>query len=189
MKRFFNPCGRHRRDICLRAANLLAEPEAERLDRHLAACADCRSYAEEIEAVRLPLANWAGNSRDIPPGPATQARWAKAILAAGRPARANRPASLTAFQTWWQDVIWPSRRIWAGLVAVWVVILAVNFSQRDRSAMTITRSQSAAEMASFRDQQKLLNELLAERSWPVAAEPRKLFLPKPRTEIAETATV
>jgi len=189
MKRFFNPCGRHRRDVCLRAVNLLAEPEAERLARHLAACVDCRSYAEEIEAVRLPLANWSGNSRDISPGPAAQARWAKAVLAAGEPAMANRPASLTAFQTWWRDVIWPRRRIWAGLAAVWVVILMVNLSQRSPSPSMITRPQSASEMASFRDQRKLLNELLAERSWPVAAEQRKLFLPKPRTEISETATI
>ena len=30
------------------------------------------------------------------------------------------------------ELIWPSRRIWAGLASVWVLIFIFDFSQRDR---------------------------------------------------------
>ena len=33
------------------------------------------------------------------------------------------------------ELIWPCRRIWAGLAAVWILIFAFNFSQRDPAEM------------------------------------------------------
>ena len=32
----------------------------------------------------------------------------------------------------WNELIWPSRRAWAGLAAVWVALAVVHFSQNDR---------------------------------------------------------
>ena len=83
----------------------------------------------------------------------------------------------------WQELIWPSRRVWSGLATVWVLLFLINFSQRDSSAMVMAKSAPTAEaMTTFRDQQKLLNELFADRSLPVDAESPRTFSPKPRTE-------
>jgi len=89
----------------------------------------------------------------------------------------------------WEELILPCRRIWTGLAAVWILIWAVNFSQRDGSQMVIAKSTPTVEMmTTFRDQQKLLNELLADRSPPMDAERPRIFSPKPRTEATELLT-
>jgi hypothetical protein len=83
----------------------------------------------------------------------------------------------------WLELVWPCRRIWTGLAAVWILLFIVNFSQRDGSQMVIAKSTPTVEMmTTFRDQQKLLNELLADRSLPADAERPRIFSPKPRTE-------
>jgi hypothetical protein len=88
-----------------------------------------------------------------------------------------------------QEIIWPCRRIWTGLAAVWILIFIVNFSQRDGSQTRMAKSAPTAEMMmTFRDQQKWLNELLADRSPPMDAERPRIYSPKPRTETTEFLT-
>jgi hypothetical protein len=83
----------------------------------------------------------------------------------------------------WLELIWPCRRIWTGLTVVWVLLVAVNISQREPSPPALAKSTTPQEMAGvFRDQQKLLNELLADRGLPVEADRPRVFAPKPRTE-------
>ena len=80
----------------------------------------------------------------------------------------------------WRELIWPSRRTWAGLAAIWLLLAAVNLSQRDHSpAGSIA---VAAPMMSFQEQQRWLNELLADRSPPLNADRPKTFLPQPSSE-------
>jgi hypothetical protein len=89
----------------------------------------------------------------------------------------------------WRELIFPCRRIWAGLAAVWILIFIVNFSQRDGSQTMMAKSAPSPEMIlTFRDQQKLLNELLADRLLLMDAERPKTFSPKPRTETTELLT-
>ena len=89
----------------------------------------------------------------------------------------------------WLELIWPCRRIWAGLAAVWILLFIINFSQRAGSQTVIAKSTPTVEMvATFRDQQKLLNELLADRSLPVDAGRTRIYSPKPRTETMELLT-
>jgi len=90
--------------------------------------------------------------------------------------------SLGSFNKTWQELVWPCRRIWTGLAAVWVLLFIVNVSQRDRSHLVQAKPATAGMMMSYHDQQKLLNELFADRSQPADAEPPKTFSPKPRTE-------
>jgi len=86
----------------------------------------------------------------------------------------------------WQELVWPCRRIWAGLAAAWILIFIINVSQRDGSQTVIAKSTPwAGVMMTFRDQQKLLDELLADRSPPMDAERPRIYLPKPRTENME----
>jgi hypothetical protein len=97
--------------------------------------------------------------------------------------RRAQTAATTALQMIWRELIFPCRRIWTGLAAVWILIFIVNFSQRDGSQTMMAKSAPTAEMMmTFRDQQKLLNELLADRSPPVDAGRPRIFSPKPRTE-------
>ena len=184
MKQFFDPCGSYRQDLCLLASGALSEREKIQAQDHLQNCASCRRYFEEIKTVTVPLANWAENLPQIQPSESARASWTKVIRAAGRPEPVRRLAPAVAFLHWWQDVIWPWRRVWAGVAAVWLVILAGNLSLREPSSAITAKSAAPSQeaIASFRDQQKILAELLAGDSAPRYAERQKIFSPKPRTE-------
>ena len=83
----------------------------------------------------------------------------------------------------WLELVWPCRRIWTGLAAVWILLFIVNISQRDGSQAVMAKSSTpAAMLLTFRDQQKMLNELFADRSLPAEAVRPRVFSPKPRTE-------
>ena len=184
MRRFFNPCGRYRRSICLLAGGSLPEPEKIRIENHLAGCADCRNYYNEMQAITVPLMNWEGYFTHLQPGRAIQNRWASAVHAAGRPEPVCWLTPGLAFREWWQEVIRPRRRFWAGLAAVWVVILAGNFSLHDHSQTRAVKSSLTLQemVTSFKDQQKILAELLTDHSAPRDAARQKFYPPGPRTE-------
>ena len=81
----------------------------------------------------------------------------------------------------WRELILPSRRIWAGLAAVWLLIFAVNLSMRDHSPADTMTSAAPQMMLTFRQQQQLLTELLGPDETRVA-EPAAPSLPRPRSE-------
>jgi hypothetical protein len=87
------------------------------------------------------------------------------------------------------ELVLPCRRIWTGLAAVWLLIFIVNISQHDASKVVATKSTTMGMMTTFRDEQKMLNELLATRSFAADAEQPRIYLPKPRTEKFETIAV
>jgi hypothetical protein len=63
----------------------------------------------------------------------------------------------------WNELIWPSRRAWAGLAAVWVALAVVHFSQRD-STGSLKTAPDPQMMAEWEEQQKLLAQLVSERT-------------------------
>lgn len=81
----------------------------------------------------------------------------------------------------WRELILPSRRIWAGLAAVWLLIFAVNLSMRDHSPSGVVASAPPQMMLTFRQQQQLLTELLGPDE-TLTAEPATPYLPRPRSE-------
>ncbi len=83
-------------------------------------------------------------------------------------------------------LLWPHPKAWAGLAAVWLVILALNFSMRDTGPVVAKKftPPSPAVMAELRQQQRLLTELIGSAEMGVADRQRVLF-PKPRSERAE----
>jgi hypothetical protein len=87
----------------------------------------------------------------------------------------------------WQELVLPSRRIWSGLAAVWVLIFAVNFVQREPASAG--KISAAPAMMSLREQQRWMNEPFAEREPVTDAEPPKVFSPKPRTEKIQCCAV
>jgi hypothetical protein len=83
----------------------------------------------------------------------------------------------------WRELIFPCRRIWTGLAAVWIVIFVVNFSQRDPSELMAqnTPPPSPEMILAFRQQELLLTELIGQ-SEPQNTEPPKTFSPRPSSE-------
>ena len=95
---------------------------------------------------------------------------------------------LGGFPKMWQELIFPSRRIWAGLTAIWILIFAVNFSMRDSSPAGATSISSPATMMTFQQQERLLAELDNFNEFSVIQPPKK-FLPRPRSERIEMMAV
>ena len=111
------------------------------------------------------------------------------ILADNTQDRRSQTAATTAVLTLWRELIFPCRRIWAGLATAWVLLAAINIAQRDQ---TSTQSISTAPATtSFREQQRLLNELFADSTPAATVETirPKTFSPKPRTEKIQLRTV
>ncbi len=93
---------------------------------------------------------------------------------------------LDGFNQVWLELVWPCRRIWTGLATVWVLLFIINFSQRDNvSSITGKPVRSGEVIMSLQAQQRLVNELLADRLAPPEAEHPRNFAPKPRTEKRE----
>ncbi len=84
----------------------------------------------------------------------------------------------------WRELILPSRLIWTGLAAIWLLLLVANFSMRDRSQMTMAKSlPSQATIVAFKEQQQLLTELIGPNDPPVA-EHKKPYSPQPSSQRA-----
>jgi len=82
-------------------------------------------------------------------------------------------------KNFWRELIFPSRRIWSGLATIWIFIFIVNFSMRDHSQMTMVKSSPTPEMVlAYRQQEKLLNELIGPAETQPAESP-KVFTPRP----------
>ena len=115
--------------------------------------------------------------------------WRAEILAAARaeqPIRHSsfviRPGWLSTLNSQLSTFFWPHPRAWAGLAAVWVCILALNFSTRDKSVMVAEKSSppSPEVIVELRKQQRLFAELMEPREAPVA-DRAKTDVPHPRS--------
>ena len=112
----------------------------------------------------------------------------KALAAAGSANKAhfNTHASfqsaLAVLRKAWLELIWPSRRAWAGMAALWLVVLAANLEMKATSTTVPTvQSAHARELArAFEEQQRLLAELLLPVRPPPGAPARSA--PGPRSE-------
>ena len=105
----------------------------------------------------------------------------------------ERRSQTTATMIWriiWHELIFPCRRTWAGLAAVWMALFIFNVSQRDKAELAARKlpPPSPEAIMAWRQQERLLAELIGP-SAPGDAERRKIFLPKPRTETTEAVAV
>lgn len=124
--------------------------------------------------------------RQVPP------EWRAEILVAADVNRRNVRAftSAATIRSRVREIFWPAPAAWAGLAAVWIFILAVNFSLRDSSPRLAEKSAppSPEVMVELRQQQRLFAELVGSREAREADRPR-IFTPRPRGERTEIATV
>jgi len=97
--------------------------------------------------------------------------------------RRSQTAVTMILETFWRELIWPSRRIWAGLAATWILVFVFNFSQRDPSELLARKSPppSPEMILTFPQQERLMAELIGPNE-PQAVAPSKEFLPQPRSE-------
>ena len=117
------------------------------------------------------------------------------VVAGLNPEATKEQSSMNSFAAWllggpnklWQELFLPSRRVWSGLAAVWVLILVVNFAERDPAPAG--KATAAPVMMNLAEQQRLLNELFADRTPAADADREKTFSPKPRTEKFQTTAV
>ena len=73
---------------------------------------------------------------------------------------------------------------WAGLAAVWLMILGVNLAMREATPVMAKRAEPVSPQAfmAYQEQERLLAELLGPREAPVAQSP-KSRQPQPRSEV------
>ena len=190
MKRFFNPCRRYRPDLALLAAGALPDADRAPIENHLAACAACRQHLAELRGTTASLASWAEASPVLEPSASARNRWKQAIRLAASSTQSQPVAAAPRLGNWWQDVIWSSRRVWVGLATVWVFILIGHFSLQDHPRGLAKKSPPPTRevLMAYKEQQTILNELLADRSSPSEAE-RPKFVPKPRSETVDIRAV
>ena len=124
--------------------------------------------------------------KEIPPA------WRAEILMAATQA-APRPAPAVSWITTKQQLVavfWPHPKAWAGLAALWLVILVLHFSIREPEPRMVENSgpPSPEQLVELRQQQRLFAELIGP-SETGEADRRKMFTPKPRSERGEMVTV
>ena len=125
--------------------------------------------------------------RQIPAG------WREEILAAARTAQAAPAAAregdrslLATLRSQLSALLWPHPKAWAGLAAVWVGIVALNFSTRENAPQMVGKSTpiSPEMVVELQKQQKLYAELINVGEAHVADRPKGLP-GRPRTQRAE----
>jgi hypothetical protein len=98
----------------------------------------------------------------------------------GTPTREN--VFVAAGWTLWRELIWPSRRIWAGLACAWVAILVLNvaFSEPTTRVANKSEPRSREEMQSLIEQRRMLAQMLDPLSEP--SRKRRSNPPGPRSD-------
>lgn len=183
MSESLNRCGQSRQSISLLAAGALPDPERADIEAHLAACNHCRKYFHELKNASQPFAQWEKDFANLKPSPVAQSRWEKAILTASQTSPAGRFNFGVAFAQWWRETIWPYRRVWTGLAALWLVMWVINAKTFGTSSNTLTASSESKRVfiEAYQEQQRVLAELFPPVV-PQPAEPPRRGLPPPRSE-------
>jgi hypothetical protein len=117
-------------------------------------------------------------------------RAAESAAAARHPSPVTPPSWLSTLNAQLSTILWPHPRAWAGLAAVWILILAVDFSLRDKTPVMAEKSAppSPEVIVELKQQQRMLAELIGPRD-EHDADRSKSFVPQPRSELAELLTV
>ena len=179
MTRDYKPCRKYREELCAVLSGELPAEDRAGLENHLEACADCQRYRDEIGSVTAVLAAGGELIREVQPRETTQARWARDFEAAVEPAQSMATKVFRGILDWSRDIVWPCRRIWAGMAAIWIVILGLNASQRTKGEAQASHRLSPETMRALLAREGFLpgpgrtvGESEAESSRPLSTQPR-----------------
>jgi len=155
------------------------------IGQHLAVCPACARFLAEEEKREARIT--AGLNR----GQRTAAMWQRiesAVATASSASRVRSPAGWRAgletlgaqLRAGWHS----SHRAWAGLALVWMLILALNFTDREPDASFAAGREmpSASDIRFALKQQQLLMAELAATSEPAPADKPKTARPGPRSD-------
>ena len=124
------------------------------------------------------------------------AGWRAEILAVAQKAETARcdvrgQRSALSLPGWLSSLFWPHPKAWAGLAAVWVCILLLNFSNRDRPHIIAEKTSSAPppEMVAELKQQRLMFAELIGATELRVADRQKSYSPKPQGKRMDIFTV
>jgi hypothetical protein len=108
---------------------------------------------------------------------------------AGRSAPASQSALFAIGWKMWQELILPSRRIWAGLACAWVVIAVLNLASFEPATEVASQPmpRSGEELRALIEQRRMLAQLIGPLSEPAYTQKRSL--PGPRSERAAQTSV
>jgi hypothetical protein len=111
---------------------------------------------------------------------------AESAAAARHPSPVTRPSWLSTLNSQLSTILWPHPKAWAGLAAVWILILAVDVSARDKSPVMAEKFASPLPetIVELKKQQRMLAELIGPRD-EHDADRSKSFVPQPRSERTE----
>ena len=178
MKRIFNPCRKYREALCAAMSGDLPAADRSALEQHLATCAGCQKYRDEIGNVTTLLSASHKLFADVQPGETAQAHWARDFESATKSDHSIATKVFHSVLNWCRDMVLPCRWIWAGMVAVWLVVLGLNVSQRASEETQIAHRPSPEMMRALLALEGFLPDTRKERE----ANPPRRPAPQPRTE-------
>jgi len=111
------------------------------------------------------------------------ADWRAGILQAAKASVPQTSASNSQRVAWWRELFWPCLQAWAGLAAVWVVILAIHFISAEpvEAVAKTTMPPSPQEIMVLKEQKQMMAKLIETFDQP-AGEPPKPYVPRPKSE-------
>ena len=64
----------------------------------------------------------------------------------------------------WRELIWPCRRVWAGLGCVWVLIAVLSFASSEPASRVVSKAEprSREEMQALIEQRRLLAQMMSQ---------------------------
>jgi len=112
--------------------------------------------------------------------------WRREILRATEIPVSRRARLLSTLNHQLSTLLWPCPQAWAGLAAVWLVILTVNFLTFESSPVIAQKAfpRSPETLMALRQHGWLFAELNEPREVPVAERPKPLP-PRPHSERRE----
>jgi len=102
-------------------------------------------------------------------------------------ATAPRRIPMAVFHLLWRELVWPCRRIWAGLACAWALIIVVNATSYEPAPQVAGKAEppSREEMRALVEQRQLLAQMMGS---PPPIDARQSNAPGPRSECNEEAS-
>ena len=107
-------------------------------------------------------------------------QWRGKILDAALRASSQPPILSPQPTAWWREWLWPCPQAWAGLAAVWMLLLGLHITAPSRPSALVSQSPSPEKQTDLAAQRRELAKLLDAQTDPAPSP--KPSVPGPRSE-------